>query len=234
MKEISEVKIESTFKCEFCHRDFRRESTMLAHLCEPKRRYRERDEIGVKLGMQAYLKFYEIAQGSARLKTWDDFSSSSYYRAFVKFGRYCQSIKAVNYPALVMWLIRKNVPLDRWCQDRIYQDYLIQHTRQETVNDALARALESSIEWCERTGNPSSDYLRYGNDNVICHDITRGKTTAWAIYSSDSGQEFLDRINPDQVSLIWPWIDSDIWQKKFQDFPADQAYAQEILRQAGW
>jgi hypothetical protein len=234
MSEISEIEPASKFRCGFCQKDFRKESTMVAHLCEPKRRHRERDEVGVQLGLQAYLKFYEIAQGSARLKSWDDFSTSSYYRAFVKFGRYCQSIRAVNYPALITWLIRKNVPLDRWCRDQIYQEYLIQHTRQETVNDALARAIESSIEWGQRNRNPSADYLRYGNDNVICHDITRGKITAWAIYNSESGQEFLGRINSDQVSLIWSWIDSDVWQKKFQDFPADQVYAQEILRQAGW
>ena len=28
--------------------------------------------------------------------------------------------------------------------------------------------------------------------------------------------------------------DSYIWQKKFVDYPADKAYAQEILTQAGW
>jgi hypothetical protein len=29
-------------------------------------------------------------------------------------------------------------------------------------------------------------------------------------------------------------IDSDVWQKKFADYSADQEYAKEILTQAGW
>jgi hypothetical protein len=34
--------------------------------------------------------------------------------------------------------------------------------------------------------------------------------------------------------MIWPYIDSDAWQKQFQDRPQDQAYAKNILKQAGW
>jgi hypothetical protein len=54
------------------------------------------------------------------------------------------------------------------------------------------------------------------------------------IYNSESGQKFLSELNAEQVAMIWPYIDSDIWQKKFADYPGDQAYAQEILTQAGW
>jgi hypothetical protein len=37
-----------------------------------------------------------------------------------------------------------------------------------------------------------------------------------------------------QVSLIWPYIDSDVWLKKLQQSPDDKAYATTILTQAGW
>ena len=234
MSETTVADTQQKFRCDFCQRDFRRESTLFAHLCEPKRRHRERDEVGVQLGLQAYLRFYEITQGSARLKTWDDFATSAYYRAFVRYGRYCQSTRVVNVAAFTDWLIHNNVKLDTWCRDQVYSNYLIQHIRKESVEDALKRALETALEWQERTGNPSADYLRFGNDNGICHDITRGRITAWTVYNSASGQEFLSRINQEQISIIWPWIDADSWQRCFQDRPADQAYVQEILTQAGW
>jgi hypothetical protein len=234
MNEITAPDAATAFRCDFCSRDFRRESTLLAHMCEAKRRHRERDEVGVQIGLSAYLKFYEITQGSARLKTWQDFASSAYYRAFVKFGRHCQSIRAVNIPAFTQWLIRGNVKLDHWCWDQVYTDYLLQHVTQETITDALERAVLTSLEWSERTNNPSQDYLRYGNDNQICHDITRGRVTAWAVYNCASGQEFLARVNPEQLAMIWPWVDADIWQRRFRDYPADQLHAQEILSQAGW
>jgi hypothetical protein len=85
-----------TYRCQYCKKSFQKESTLAVHLCEPKRRRQERSERGVELGFQAYIRFYEITQGSAKLKTFDDFADSPYYRAFVKFGRYCVSTRVVN------------------------------------------------------------------------------------------------------------------------------------------
>ena len=220
--------------CEYCKKNFAKETTLVVHMCEPKRRYRERDEVGVRLGLQAYLRFYEIAQGSAKLKTFDDFAASAYYRGFVKFGHYCETTRVINFAQFTEWLIKNNVKIDNWCKDKSYSDYLLQHVQREAVTDALTRAIETAMAWQDRTGNTSSDYLRFGNDNTICHDITRGRVTAWAVYNCTSGQEFLARINSEQVAMIWPWVDTDTWQKCFQDRLADQSYSQELLQQAGW
>ena len=81
MSTATQTKTE--FICQYCEKLFRRESSLGVHLCEAKRRYQERDEVGVQIGLQAYLRFYEITQGSARLKNFDDFARSPYYRAFV-------------------------------------------------------------------------------------------------------------------------------------------------------
>lgn len=221
-------------RCRWCEREFRRESSLAVHVCEPRRRQQERDEVGVQLGLQAYLRFYEITQGSARLKTFDDFASSAYYRAFVRFGRHCQAIRAVNVPRFTDWVIRQNKKVDHWCRDAVYAEYLLEYTRAENVGDALARAIEHAMTWSETHQYPAHDYLRFGNDNAICHAVTTGRITAWVLYNSDSGQEFLGRVNSEQVGMIWSWIDSDIWQRRFRDYPADAAYAQEILTQAGW
>ena len=220
--------------CQYCEKSFRRESSLAVHVCEPKRRHQERDEPGVRLGLQAYLRFYEITQGSARLKTFDEFARSSYYRAFVKFGRHCVAIRAVNTARFIDWVVTQNKKIDHWCRDSLYTEYLIDHVRSENPADALVRALETAIDWSGKTGSPDRDYLRYGNDNVICHAVATGRVTAWILYNCDSGTEFLGRLLADQVAMIWPMVDADFWQKKFRDYPADAAYVREMLTQAGW
>lgn len=220
--------------CRYCEKSFARETSLAVHVCEPKRRFQEQNEVGVQIGLQAYLRFYELTQGSAKLKTFDDFARSPYYRAFVKFGRYCQDIRAVNVPRFVEWVIRQNKKIDHWCRDSIYTEYLTEYLRVENVTDALARAMESAIDWSESTNNPDRDYLRFGNDNVLCYAVSTGRVSAWILYNCDSGQEFLGRINAEQIAMIWPMIDADFWQKKFQDYAADTEYCREILRKAGW
>jgi hypothetical protein len=222
------------FECTFCHKEFARENSLAVHVCEQKRRFQERDERGVQLGLQAYLRFYETQQGSSRLKTFADFAESAYYRAFVKFGRYCVNTRVISPGRFMDWLLKNSKKIDHWCSDQLYTEYLIEYLRLEHVDDALARAMEYGISWSERNGHPAEDCLRYGSTNGTCHAIVSGRVSAWIIYNCESGQRFLEGISSEQVAMIWPYIDADPWQKKFQDYPADQEYMKEMLNKAGW
>jgi len=223
-----------TYTCQFCQKDFIKESSLAVHSCEPRRRRQEQSERGVQLGLQAYLKFYQLTQGSAKLKTFDDFADSPYYRAFVKFGRYCVDIQAINPARFIEYVLKQNKKIDHWCRDSIYTEYLLDYLRVENVNDALSRSIEFGITWQEQTSNPAHDCLRYGNSNTMCHAITTGRISPWIIYNSESGQQFLSELSSEQIAMIWSYIDSDFWMKKFQDYPADQEYAKDILIKAGW
>mgnify|MGYP006950261501 FL=1 len=222
------------YTCQFCKKDFVKETSLTVHSCEPRRRRQERSERGVELGFQAYIKFYEMTQGSAKLKTYDDFCSSPYYKAFVKFGRYCVSIRAINPARFMEWVLKQNKKIDHWCSDTVYTEYLAFYLRVENVNDALARAMEFGIDWSEKTGNPPHDCLRYGGTNAMVYAVTAGRISPWIIFNSESGQHFLSELNQEQIALVYPYIDVDHWQKRFQDYPADQEYAKDILKQAGW
>ena len=222
------------YLCQYCHKDFAKESTLAVHVCEQKRRFQSQSERGVQLGLQAYLEFYRTTQGSAKLKTFADFAESPYYRAFVKFGNYCHSTHVINPSRVIDWLLKHNKKLDHWASDRLYTEYLVDYVRVEAVDDALARAIEFSIRWAEKTGHPANDMLRYGNRNALCYDITTGRISAWVVYNSRSGQEFLADLNGEQIGMIWSYVDADFWQKKFQDYPADTEYVKDILAKAGW
>ena len=223
-----------SFDCQYCKKIFARETSIAVHVCEPKRRALQKDEPGVRLGFQAYLRFYETMQGSARNKTYEDFAGSAYYRAFVKFGRYCVDTRTINPAQFMLWLLKSQKKIDYWCSDKVYTEYLLYYLQTEAVDDALARAIEYSMTWQEKTGHPAHDCMRYGNANAACYAVTAGRISPWVIYNCESGQKFLSSLDPTQVAMIWSYIDSDAWQKRFRDHPEDQAYAQEILTKAGW
>jgi len=228
-------KSEPCFKCQYCQREFRRESTLTRHLCENKRRWQQERETGVQLGFRAYLRFYELSQGSAQFKTYQDFVSSSFYLAFVRFGRRLVEIRAVNPAQFIDWLLKKNIKLDAWCQDSVYEEFLSNYIRREATQDALERALMEMQKYADETDGLAGfqDYFRYGNNNRICHHIVNGRISPWVLFNCQSGVEFLERLNPEQINMIMPWIDPDFWQRKFKDYLSDSEWIRAILSEAG-
>ena len=231
MQKTAEVEV---YACKFCNKDFKREKSLIVHLCEPKKRSCERTEKGVRYGFNTYLKFYEYSQGSAKLKSETDFIKSSYYNAFVKFGRYCKDINAINPAKFADFVIRSGKKLDHWAKDSTYTEYKLKLLHTEHSTDALSRGLRHGVNWAELTNNVYSDLLRKGGTNAICLAITKGELSAWVIYNCDSGQQFLNGLNEDQMAIIWDYIAPDYWQKKFNDYEEDQVYTKEMLTKAGW
>jgi len=225
-----------TYNCRYCEKPFRKETTLLAHLCEAKRRHNQRDETGVQWGLKSYLRFYEFSQGSAKLKSYEDFAKSPYYNAFVKFGRYCVGIRCINFITFTDWLLKNNKKLDHWCSDRLYGEWLLEYLKRENTRDALERAIKEMQEYAEintELRNGFTDYFRYGNANRICHHITTGRISPWVIFNCDSGIQFLETLNETQLTIVMPWINPDYWQRRFQDYMADTEEAKTILNAAG-
>lgn len=220
------------YKCKYCEKSFRKESTLSCHICEPKRRYQQENEQGVRLGMQAYLKFYEVTQGSSKTKTYDDFVVSPYYSAFVKFGQYLVQIRAINVPMFITWIIKENKKLDSWTKEAYYDEYLYDYLRKEHPNDALERSFTEMQKWADETNQPFNDIFRTGSPNKVCNMIVNGRISPWIIYNCNSGVEFLSNLNEEQVTLIFRFIDPPFWEKKFKDYLADTEFLKSVLLEA--
>lgn len=225
----------TAYKCKYCDKEFRKESSLAVHLCEQKRRWQEEKETGVQFGLQAYLRFYEMTQGSAKMKSYADFVASPYYKAFVKFGRHMVNIRAVNPRMFIDYVIKENKKLDHWTHEKVYLEYLKGYMRREAVQDALERALKEMQAYADEHkefANGFRDYFRYGNPNRICHHIANGRVSPWIVFNCESGVEFLERLSEEQIGIVLPWIDPDYWQRRFQDYVADTEWVKMVLTEA--
>jgi hypothetical protein len=224
------------YKCQYCNKSFKRESTLASHTCEPKRRWQQESDRGVQLGFVAYNMFYEYTQHSKKSRTYADFVSSPYYLGFVRYGRYCQELKCINVPKFTEWLLRQNTRLDDWTSDRVYQTWLVQFLQRESAQDALERALLEMQRYADQhpeLKNGFRDYFRYVTPGRICHHISSGRISPWVIYHCESGIEFLSGLSEDLSDLIISYIDPGYWGRRFQDRAEDVAWVREILQQAG-
>jgi hypothetical protein len=224
-----------SYQCRYCEKTFARESTLTSHVCERKRRFQQEREIGVQWGYQAYSLFYSTTQ-SGKSRSYEQFVDSPYYTAFVRFGRHCHAIHCVNLANYTRWLLKNNRKIDAWCSDSYYTEWLQDYLRRENVQDALERSVQTMIDHVRE--NPSirngyRDYFRLVNENRICYHISTGRISPWAVFNSQSGQEFLSRLGDDQVATIINIINPIFWERKFQEYTDDVKFVRDVLGQAG-
>ena len=222
------------FGCEFCKREFLRESTIMKHMCETKDRYLNKDKQGNRIGFQAWVQFYKKNTASKKQKTYEEFIKSAYYIAFVKFGNYCVNVNVINVSRFVDWLLKNQIKIDNWCSDTTYTKYLIEYLRIEDAFDAIHRSVETSIEWAEKDNIQPRYYLSYGNSNRICQLITTGKISPWMLYGSESGIKFLETLKPDQLKMVNDYINPEQWALKFHKNEELKRQIADTLKQAGY
>jgi len=219
--------------CKYCSKEFRKASSLAAHMCEPKRRWQQENETGVRFGLTAYLRFYELTQGTSKDKNYATFVESPYYTAFVKFGQYLVAIKAVNPTAYIDWIIKNNKKLDMWTKDSYYDEYLLHCLRTEHPQDALERALKEMEHWAEANSTTFNHFFLYGNPNRLCQLINNGRISPWVLYNCESGVEFLGKLTPPQLEIIYTIIDPSYWNRKLEVYADDTKWVKEVLAVAG-
>jgi hypothetical protein len=222
------------FCCEFCSREFIRETTMMKHLCENKRRWQDKDMPGNRIGFQCWLTFYVKNMLAKKSRSYLDFTKSSYYLVFVKFGHYCININAINVNRYADWLIKNKIKIDSWSSDTNYTKFLLEYVKDEDPLDALARSIETTIELAKNENIPSKDLLRYGHPNKICYSIANGRISPWMLYQCNSGVEFLGKLNETQQRMRLDYINPEQWAAKFMRSADTVKQVKTLLKAVGY
>lgn len=224
---------ESKLNCEFCERDFIRETSFLKHICENKRRWQDKDKRGNQIGFQAWIQFY-TKHSSRKKKDYTDFIKNAYYSAFIKFGNYCLDAQVMNVPRYIDWLLKEKISIDQWNRDSNYTKFIIDYCKTEDPIDAIARSIETTVRLAEQDRIQTKDVFRYGNKNRICFEITKGKISPWMMYHSQSGLEFISTLDSTQEKMILDYINPEQWAIKFKKNSNIIAEVKTLLSAGGY
>ena len=224
--------VEQPFNCVHCGKSFMKEKTLVAHMCEPKRRALQKDEKRVQAGYMAYVRFYQLTQNDKKGKTYEHFCNSAYYNAFVKFGSFVNNVNPLYPDKFIDHVIKSGVKLDHWCRDELYETYLYEMIKVEPVESAVQRSLTTMMDWADSSQAQFNHYFNYVNLNRAVHDIRDGKISPWVILNCASGKKMVGTMNDEQLDMIAPAFDVQFWLKKFKQYPADTVLVKEILKEA--
>jgi hypothetical protein len=224
------------YKCNHCGKSFMQEKTLIAHMCERKRRALQRDEKRVQAGYMAFCRYWQLS-GYQKSKTYEEFCDTAYYNAFVKFGSFINNVNPVYPEKFIDYVIKSGVKLDHWCRDEIYYDmYLPEILKVEPVESAAQRSLTTMMDWAEEKSANFAHYFAYATTNRGVHDIRYGHISPWIVLNTVSGKDMLQNMSDDQLDMISPILGPDdiqFWLRKFRDCPADVALVKEICKEAG-
>lgn len=223
--------VDQPFKCVHCDKSFMKEKTLVAHMCERKRRALQEKEKRVQAGFMAFNRFWQLTQKAKKSKTYDEFADSSYYNAFVKFGSFINNVNPLYPEKFVDWVIKSGVKLDNWCRDELYEQYLYETLKTEPVESAVQRTLQTMMEWADANRAQFNHYFNYVSLNRAVYDIKNGSVSAWVILNTRSGYKMITNMSDDQLDMIAPAFDIPFWQRKFKESPADVALVKEICKE---
>ena len=225
---------ESSLQCPHCARTFARERTVYNHVCEQKRRWDDRDRPSNRIGYNSWLQFYSKNVMPKVPRKYEDFIKSSYYLAFVRYGNYCVDAGVINPGRYLDWLLKNKIKIDDWSSDSVYTKYLCEYLRDEDPYDALSRSVQTTDDLCKADELQCRDMLRWGNTNRVCHAITTGKISPWMLYHSESGVQFLNKLDETQVKMIFDYINPELWALTFKRRAEQVHEIKQLLKQAGY
>lgn len=228
------VKKDSTlnFSCSHCNKEFIRESSLLNHMCEKKRRWIIKDEKFVKISFYAYQEFYRI--GFSRKKEYEDFICSHYYSDFIVFGKYLCGIHIIEPQEFVTFVLTTGLKIKDWCKDWVYEEFVRYQTDRESADKATERNILLMQQWSIQTGLHWTEFFRQITTTLAVSYIKSGRISPWVLYNSVSGMELLDRMSDEELGIVSQYINPKKWHKKFDKYAEDVDLIKDVCNAAGF
>ena len=230
------VEIKSVTKpyvCTYCGNGYTKESTLAVHMCEQKRRHLAKSEKHVMLGYQTYTRFFQLTQKAKHVKTYDEFAKSPYYNAFVKFGSFLSNVNPLYLDRYIDYVVTSGVKLDHWCREELYYAYVLDLVKREPAETALERSISTMVEWSLANNSVWNHYFKYVTPTRAVYDIKDGKVSPWLVLNAPSGVNMLNKLNDEQLSMIFEVMDPNHWGKRFKNYPADLELVKTVVKEAG-
>ena len=218
--------------CEYCNTGYTKESTLLVHMCEPKRRWLQKDEKRVRYGLYAFQRFYKLSAGTKKEKTYEDFVRSSYYNAFVKFGSFVSNVRPLYPERYIDYVVTSGVKLDHWCREEMYEKYALELILKEDVTTALERSVQTMVDWAEENNSLWNHYFHYVSLNRAVWHIKDGKISPWLILNCKSGKDMLSKFNDEQLGMIYHVINPEHWALRFKRQQKDVQLVKEVAKES--
>ncbi len=222
--------------CTWCQKAFAKETTLVSHSCEPRRRSEAQYNPDAKLGYASYLLFNEFTapkNSAPKPKSYQEFSGSKHYTEFVRFGSWLIEQQVQEIETYVRWLLKSKSDFKKWSDVLLYNTFLSELLHEETPERGLSRSLQTAQKWCEQNNKTLDMFWNEISPNQAVFWLTQGKISPWMLYNCNSAVKFLERCNSEQLSRIQEIAPVKKWKIRFMRHKQDSELIRQVLTEAG-
>lgn len=209
------------FVCEYCNKEYKYKHSLEVHVCTKKQRFLQKNEKRVRYGFHAYNRFNRLSCGHKKDSTYEQFCNSQYYNAFVKFGSYLSNVNPLYPDNYIDYVIKNKLKIKDWCNDDVYEKYVLELLKKEPASVALERSINTMIAWAEENRSIWYHYFDHVNYNLSIWHIKDGKISPWIILNTDKGKKLLSNFDDTQLDIIFEIINPEYWLPVFSRNPTD-------------
>lgn len=170
-------------KCKFCNKSFAKETTLDTHSCIYRDRFRAKE---TKEFIQAYTMYmnYHQYQNLSMSKTVEPvmhFIKSSFFNEFMNFSEYVLNTYIVEKDKFIETMLRGSTPIKSWNSLNTYMSWVKTVSKEENISMAIARSIESLMEWQEITGNEWTTFFTKVSTERFKFWLETGKISPWFV-----------------------------------------------------
>lgn len=229
------IDLNRPYTCDFCHKQFVQERTLITHVCETKRRHQMKNDPVVKQAFHSYTKIFQNLNPTKAhmIPSYQEFTASMMWPSLIKFHAWCQEQLVQECEQFVFWLLNRNVALHNWCDIRLYNEFLQELLISESAEQALKRSLKVVHDWHVNSQKSYSDFFESVNCNQLTQWIQQGKISAWLLYNCKTAENYFLRCTPEQLGIIQQTAPITKWKVKFLRLSDQVAEIKNVLQEAG-
>lgn len=221
-------------ECSFCNKLFTRPSSLNVHICEPKRRWMNKDDKHVRIAFASWLHWCKktgLYMNKKAALTYDDFMKSSSYITFVKFGLFVEEYHLVNYLTYLDFMIKNNYKAQDWCKDSVYEYFVKMNIRQESVEDAIQRTVTFIEKWSADNGETWNDFFHQISSQQALDWLRAGRISPWIFFTSEKAQELMGHMTDEQILLLDRYLDIKWWSQAMRRKMKDKQFVEQIVKE---
>lgn len=222
-----------TYKCKFCKRDFVRESTLASHTCENKRRVFDKDLKQNRIAYQAWLLWRRLSLANIKTdKTYEEFATNKNYVGFMRLANYVIDLNIDKPENYVKFIVKNSVPIAKWTSDTVYEAFIKDKIKKETVERAIERSILNMKAWADSTGSNYTDYFLKVAPAIAVQDIRMGRISPWCTFATDQGGRLVDRLEEKQIQALLDYLDYKSWRAMVLRQRNDAEWVQQVFNEA--